>query len=201
MSGFTDCSVDPAILKRARGGDMKAHEVLYRVYSTPVYTLAMRMLQSAALADEVLQETAIEVIRKLESLREPGAFPGWIKRVALNKCLAQLRSAWHRKASATAPDAEIGDGGWLEGSDHGTAAERLHGAMDLATALALLPPMTRSVVWLHDVEGMTHAEIGRIMGRTTSFSKSQLSRAHQRLRRLLGESDGEHECMPQPNNY
>ena len=179
---------------------MKAHEILYRVYATPVYSLATRMLQSAALADEVLQETAIEVIRKLESLREPDAFPGWIKRVAVNKCLAHLRSAWHRKSSATAPGAEIGDGGWLEGSDHGAATERLHGAMDIATALALLPPLARSVVWLHDVEGLTHAEIGRMMGKTTSFSKSQLSRAHERLRDQLAESDGDHTCMPQPNS-
>jgi RNA polymerase sigma-70 factor (ECF subfamily) len=200
MSGFTECSVDPAILARAQGGDMKAHEILYRVYATPVYTLAARMLQNAALADEVLQETAIEVIRKLDSLREAEAFRGWIKRVAVNKCLAQLRSAWHRKSTATAPEAEIGDSGWLEGSDYGESAERMHGAMDIATALALLPPVARSVVWLHDVEGMTHSEIGKLMGKTTSFSKSQLARAHQRLRSLLVDSNGDQSCMPQQNS-
>jgi RNA polymerase sigma-70 factor (ECF subfamily) len=43
------------------------------------------------------------------------------------------------------------------------------------------------VVWLHDVEGYTHDEIAALMGKTTSFSKSQLARAHQRLRRWLGE--------------
>ncbi|HEY3517224.1 MAG TPA: sigma factor-like helix-turn-helix DNA-binding protein, partial [Gammaproteobacteria bacterium] len=56
---------------------------------------------------------------------------------------------------------------------------------DLERALAMLSPLTRTVVWLHDVEGYTHAEIGRLMGRTTSFSKSQLARAHERLRELL----------------
>ena len=44
-----------------------------------------------------------------------------------------------------------------------------------------------AVVWLHDVEGYTHEEIAELMGMTTSFSKSQLARAHQKLRRWLGE--------------
>ena len=57
--------------------------------------------------------------------------------------------------------------------------------MDLERALAALPAITRSVVWLHDVEGYTHGEIARLLGRTASFSKSQLARAHVRLRELL----------------
>ncbi len=59
--------------------------------------------------------------------------------------------------------------------------------MDLEAALERLPDVSRAVVWLHDVEGYTHAEIGEMMGKTTSFSKSQLARAHERLRRWLGE--------------
>ena len=46
---------------------------------------------------------------------------------------------------------------------------------------------SRAVVWLHDVEGYTHEEIAAQMGKTVSFSKSQLARAHQRLRLWLGE--------------
>ena len=56
-------------------------------------------------------------------------------------------------------------------------------------ALDALPDLARAVVWLHDVEGYTHREIGRLMQRTTSFSKSQLARAHRRLRVLLQADD------------
>jgi RNA polymerase sigma-70 factor (ECF subfamily) len=59
--------------------------------------------------------------------------------------------------------------------------------MDLETALESLSETSRAVVWLHDVEGYTHEEIAGMMGRTASFSKSQLARAHARLRRWLGE--------------
>jgi len=60
--------------------------------------------------------------------------------------------------------------------------------MDLDAALANLPSVSRAVVWLHDVEGYTHKEIAAAMGKTESFSKSQLSRAYQRLRPMLDAS-------------
>ena len=62
--------------------------------------------------------------------------------------------------------------------------------MDLEAALARLPERSRAVVWLHDVEGYTHEEIAELMGMTTSFSKSQLARAHERLRQWLGAGVG-----------
>ena len=60
--------------------------------------------------------------------------------------------------------------------------------MDLEAALDLLSPTARAVVWLHDVEGYTHKEIAEMMNKTRSFSKSQLARAHKRLRERLGPS-------------
>jgi RNA polymerase sigma-70 factor (ECF subfamily) len=200
MSGFADVRPDPALIRRARRGDMKAHEVLYRGYRVPVYTLACRMLQNTAAAEEVLQETSIEVIRNLKSIRDDGAFGGWVKRIAVNKCLGHLRSGWHRLAT---PVAERGEAGsvLLEPSDGGHGADRPAGEMDLEKALSLLGPVARTVVWLHDVEGYTHGEIGRLMNKTTSFSKSQLARAHGRLRELLGQDNGDDTCMPQPNSY
>jgi RNA polymerase sigma factor (sigma-70 family) len=199
MSGFSDCNVDTAILARARRGDMKAHEILYRAYGTPVYTLAVRMLQNPAHADDVLQETSIEVIRKIDTVRDQRAFPGWVKRIAVNKCLGHLRSAWHRLAahSGGADD----EGLEQRHGDEGRHSAALGSDMDAERALALLPATTRAVVWLYDVEGYTHQEIGEMMGRTTSFSKSQLSRAHQRLRELLGlEGEGNEPCTRTQNN-
>lgn len=65
------------------------------------------------------------------------------------------------------------------------SVDSLDSQAELARALGQLPALTRYVVWLHDVEGFTHSEIGRMLGRTTSFSKSQLARAHVRLREQL----------------
>src|SRR5947209_7952910 len=59
--------------------------------------------------------------------------------------------------------------------------------IDLERAFERLSETSRAVVWLHDVEGYTHEEIAEQMGKTVSFSKSQLARAHARLRRMLDD--------------
>lgn len=197
MAGFSDCQPDPAILARARRGDMKAHEVLYASYGTPVYTVALRMLGEPALAEEVLQDTCIEVIRAVAAFREDAAFGGWIKRIAVNKCLAHLRSAWHRKAQSLEPANDDDPGIEPEAPDDPAATAG--DGRDLERALAELSPTARAVVWLYDVEGYTHQEIAELMGKTVSFSKSQLSRAHERLRELLGP-DEVSTCTPLPNS-
>ena len=59
--------------------------------------------------------------------------------------------------------------------------------IDLERAFERISETSRAVVWLHDVEGYTHEEIAEQMGKTVSFSKSQLARAHARLRSMLDE--------------
>jgi len=167
---------DPAVLARAKDGDRAAHAWLYEAFAPFVYTLARRILASSALAEDVLQETFVEVLRNVGSCRGHLEFGPWVRRIAVNRCLMHLRSPWiARRALTDAPEtltAVYDD----EAPDEQAMLER---------ALAALSATARAVVWLHDVEGYTHEEIGRLMGRTTSFSKSQLARAHDRLRDLL----------------
>ena len=85
-------------------------------------------------------------------------------------------------------------------SSPATSSGTLDDQMALERALDQVADVARAVVWLHDVEGYTHAEIGRLMGRTASFSKSQLARAHERLRVLLEGPKVESEtnlCTPE----
>jgi RNA polymerase sigma-70 factor (ECF subfamily) len=97
-----------------------------------------------------------------------------------------LRSAWTRRGQSLADDwQEVTEG---QAVSHGVSSHP-DDALDLDAALARLPDVGRAVVWLHDVEGFTHKEIAQFMGKTESFSKSQLSRAYQRLRPLLTDAD------------
>lgn len=182
MSKFADIQIDPAIIKRAARGDARAHEILYRAFATPVYSLCLRFTRVPAHAEDLVQETFIEVMRSIGQFRGEAAIGSWIRRIAVTKALMFLRSAW------TARSQSLGDG-W-DDMTPGDAAS--HGisrhpddALDLDAALANLPSVSRAVVWLHDVEGFTHKEIAAAMGKTESFSKSQLSRAYQRLRPML----------------
>jgi RNA polymerase sigma factor (sigma-70 family) len=182
MSKFTDIQIDPAIVKRAARGDAKAHEILYRAFSAPVYSVCLRFTRVPAQAEDLTQETFIEVIRSIGQYRGDAPVGMWIRRVAVSKALMFLRSAWHARGQSL-------DDNWeemtYEPQPKAQGSQAQDQVMDLDSALAELPPVSRAVVWLHDVEGYTHKEIASLMGKTESFSKSQLSRAYQRLRPYL----------------
>lgn len=168
-------AVPDVLVARAQAGDEAALEALFRAFETPVYNLARRMLRNAEDAEDVLQETFFEVCRSIGRYREEGSLWGWIRTIAASKALMRLRRNKYRETDELHDEAV------------GHRREDTHLRMDLEAALERLSETSRAVVWLHDVEGYTHEEIANMMGKTPSFSKSQLSRAHARLRIWLGE--------------
>ena len=172
-------AIDDVAIQRAKAGDLSALERVYRAYEGLVYTLARRICRTAEDAEDVLQETFFEVCRSIKGFRGegPGSMTAWIKRVAASKALMKIRYEKYRDSDELREDVV-----WGGGRD-GDAGLRV----DLETALTRLSDTARAVVWLHDVEGYKHEEIAELMDRTVSFSKSQLSRAHMRLRDMLGE--------------
>ncbi len=180
--------VPSEVLERARRGERTAHAELYASFAGPVFTLARRMLASSSLAEDVLQETFVEVLCNIGRFRGEAEVGTWVKRIAINKCLMHVRSSWVSRRGPSGDEPASEDRGALDDQ------------MVLERALDQVPDVARAVVWLHDVEGYTHAEIGRLMGRTASFSKSQLARAHVRLRGLLEGAEVESEtnlCTPE----
>ena len=182
MSKFADIQIDPTIVKRAARGDARAHGIIYRAFATPVYSVCLRFTKVPAHAEDLVQETFIEVMRSIAKFRGEAALGSWIRRIAISKALMFLRSAWTARSQSLGDDwNEVTPG---DAASHGISRHPDE-ALDLDAALANLPSVARAVVWLHDVEGYTHKEIAGLMGRTESFSKSQLSRAYQRLRPML----------------
>jgi RNA polymerase sigma factor (sigma-70 family) len=165
---------------------MQAHGRLYETFAPMVYTLALRMLASRTHAEDVLQETFVEIIRKLGTWRGDAELGFWVRRIAVNKCLMHVRSSWFSRRTGLDDEPP-------------SPSPCLDEGLSLERALAALSDTARAVVLLHDVEGYTHEEIGRLMGRTASFSKSQLARAHDRLRTHLNDEPTETErklCEP-----
>jgi RNA polymerase sigma-70 factor (ECF subfamily) len=178
MAGFHDIQLDDDTVSAARAGDAAALEQVYLACSTPVYTLIRRLVRREAVADELLQETFADVIQHIGSFEGRAPLQMWIRSIAVRRSLMYLRSPWHRSLEwlELRPEAEPASPG---------EAGRVDRCTDLGKMLESLPATARAVVWLHDVEGYTHQEIAAGLGRTVSFSKSQLSRAHARLRRAF----------------
>jgi DNA-directed RNA polymerase specialized sigma24 family protein len=175
----SDASVPAgAEVARARAGDRDALETVYRAFQAPVYNLGRRICGNEEDAEEVLQETFLEVCRSIRGFRGEGSLWGWVRQVAVSKALMLLRRERGRAARTVGGDSFSLDA-------LGAPPPEPTGPIDLEAALGRLSPVSRAVLWLHDVEGYTHEEIGEMLGKTASFSKSQLSRAHRRLREWL----------------
>ena len=172
MASFSDIRLDSATARGLQNGDRRAQAVAYRLLSPPVMGMAVRILQDEGLAQEVVQDTFVELIEHAGSLHDAASVVGWVRKVAINHCLMRQRSPWHKRRVTVEPD---------EVSDLTQSSQRNDDLCDLESALGRLPGETRLVLWLHDVEGYTHREIGVLVGRSESYSKSQLARGYQKL--------------------
>lgn len=174
-------AVEPGLIAAARAGSLPAQERLYRLFERPGHNLALRLLADPDDAREVLHDAMLKAFTSLNEFRGDCPFWAWLRKIVVNAALMRLRARQPRglegleELDAAGPlPADVPDPGRLA---DGARVER---------ALAALPAATRTVVWLCCVEGWTHAEIAGALGRSVSFSKSQLARGLARLRRVLG---------------
>ena len=192
MPSIADMDLAPGTLERARAGEIDALEAIYRSFAPGVTTLARRLLGRLTAAEDLAQDVFVDVLTKLDQYDGRGSFAGWVRSITVTRCLMQLRSPWRRGLRlVTHVGAES-----RSGEAEPVAPEGAQLGLDLERALDRLGETARLVVWLHDVEGYTHAEIGALLGGTPSLSKSQLARAHERLRELLEPSGVIQPCMP-----
>ena len=192
MPSIADMDLAPGTLERARAGEIDALEAIYRSFAPGVTTLARRLLGRLTAAEDLAQDVFVDVLTKLDQYDGRGSFAGWVRSITVTRCLMQLRSPWRRGLRlVTHVGAES-----RAGEAEPVAPEGAQLGLDLERALDRLGETARIVVWLHDVEGYTHAEIGALLGGTPSLSKSQLARAHERLRELLEPSGVIQPCMP-----
>jgi RNA polymerase sigma-70 factor (ECF subfamily) len=174
-------AIDPdrALVEAAAGGDVSAFEQLYRRHVGRVHGTLMRLAGQRAQAEDWTQEAFVRAWQKLPGFRHESAFASWLHRLAVNVALMGLRAAGSRVQGD-------GDEDVLAAlPELAQSAPDLR--MDLARAVACLPPRARAVLVLHDVEGWKHEEIGAELGMAVGTSKAQLHRARQALRRLLGD--------------
>lgn len=148
----------------------KTQARVYRDYSTAAWTLGLRLSGCEAQAWDAVQAGFVRAFERIGQLRDAAAFGPWLRRLIVNQVMDQ-----HRRRFEALPD------------DHDHAAESAspEDRLDLEQALARLEPLDRAVLWLHDVEGLTHPEIAELAGQTPSWSKSRLSRTRARVRGWL----------------
>ena len=139
-------------------------------------------MRNVADAEDLTQDTLLQVQRKLDSFRGDSAFNSWLYKITVNQVLMYFRKRLKCCEQTTVT------GNVPEQSKPYSDRPNPFSIIDqiaLASAIEKLPPGYRTVFLLYDIEGYEHKEIARTLGVSCGTSKSQLHKARRRMRTLL----------------
>ena len=170
------------LIKKSQGGDEGAMEKIYEHYKRPLFNLAYRYTFDRLAAEDLLQDIFVKIFSHLGEVDRDETFIGWMYRIALNTCYSYLRGRRSRDGHSISLSEIEGKADEAVYDGH---EESLAGPLD--EAVRRLPEKLRAVFVLHDAQGYTHEEIGRMLGITVGTSKSQLFKARMRIRAYLKE--------------
>jgi RNA polymerase sigma-70 factor, ECF subfamily len=189
-------TVDPdaALVERLRRAEAGAAEGLVDTYGDRVYRLALRITGNEQDAEEAVQDVFWSVVRKIDTFRGESLLGSWIYRITANAAYQKLRRTAHRRDEISLdqvlPNIDDGhhhldpSGDWSAKIDDPAIQSELRDV--LASAIDELPANHRAVIVLHDVEGLSMAEVADALGISLATAKTTAHRARLRLRRRLG---------------
>ena len=164
-------SEDARLVGAARGGDERAFGRLYDRYARVVHGLILARVPKADV-DDLVQDVFLAAWRRLEALRDPAAFGGWVAMIARNRA-----TDFHRR-----PDMEVELPADLEVHDATAAGAEAHAVLDV---IRTLPEAYRETLVLRLVEGLTGPEIADRTGLTAASVRVNLHRGMKLLRERL----------------
>jgi RNA polymerase sigma-70 factor (ECF subfamily) len=197
---------DLDLVERARGGDEEAFALLVRRYSPMLLRLARMYVPTDALAEDVVQETWVAVVRGLERFEGRSSFKTWLFRILVNR--AKTRGVREHRSI---PFASVGSGTSDEDGDEGPTVDPARftsegawtsapadwhddpeAALDSAEALRIareaiaeLPERQKIVITLRDLEGLSSDEVRNVLDLTETNQRVLLHRARTKVRKAL----------------
>lgn len=150
-------------------------ERLVHAYSDLILRLSYTYLKSTDDAQDICQTVFLKLLQKPQAFSSPEHEKAWIIRTAVNLCKDHLKSGWRRATVA------------LDAAEAVPAPAEEEGS--LLSAVNLLPPKYRTVIYLYYYEGYAAREIAQLLGEKPATVSTQLNRGRQQLRTLL-ESEG-----------
>ena len=170
--------INAPLIEECRKGSRKAQFRLYNQYSKAMYNLAHRILNNREDAEDILQESFVECFRSIDSFRFESTFGAWLKKITINKCINFIKK---KKIDLVFPET-------LPPTICEEEDEVSYDTGKIIKGIELLPDGYRIILTLYLFEGYDHAEISQILGISESTSKSQYSRAKEKLRNILSKN-------------
>jgi RNA polymerase sigma-70 factor (ECF subfamily) len=180
-----DASDSDDVVRRAAAGEPAAFRTLFVRHKSDVARLVYRMLNAPADLEDVVQEVFVQVFRSLKDFRGQAKFSTWLHRVTVNVVLMHRRAARSRPVLAEELPGEI------VADDHQTLpdedVDRRERMRAFQRLLGKLADKKRVVFVLHELEGMSPAEIAEVVGAPVLTVRTRLFYARRELEAMLAE--------------
>jgi RNA polymerase sigma-70 factor (ECF subfamily) len=180
------------LVRRARSGDLEAYDELVQRYQERIYATVYHMTSNHEDANDLAQESFIKAFQALKSFKGGSSFYTWLYRIAVNKTINFLKQRKNRiHISLNDLDFNAEHDPDLVALISDKTPRREAGLTELQeklnTALLKLSEPHRLVVVLHDVQGLSHDEIAKVMKCNIGTVRSRLFYARQQLQAWLSD--------------
>ena len=173
------------LIQRILKGDDAAFACLVRKYQKQVHAHAWRKVGDFHIAEDITQETFLQVYRKLATLKDPSQFPAWLHVITNRRCLAWLRKKRIQTHPLEEMAIEIAEK--TSYSSHVAAAQAESAAEAkrelVRNLLVRLKESDQRVIKLYYLNEMTYAEIGELLGVSADTIRLRIRRAQERLKK------------------
>jgi RNA polymerase sigma factor (sigma-70 family) len=183
---------DETLVARVQNGDTSAFDLLVGRYKERLYATVYHMTSNHEDANDLVQEAFIKAYKSLGTFKRESSFYTWVYRIAVNRTINHLKRRKNRNHfSLDDIDTHIqSDPDFVELMSHVTPRREV-GLTELQEklneALQKLSEPHRAVVVMHDVQGMTHADIAKVLKCSEGTVRSRLFYARQQLQGLLSD--------------
>jgi RNA polymerase sigma factor (sigma-70 family) len=180
---------DEQLIEWVAAGDPSCLGTLFERHHRALYQFCLQITRHRALAEDVVQDTFMKVLKKAGTYRGEGSFKGWLFNIARNEALNQLRTAKRRKTTPADPatlDAELVDNRSAEQSASGREA-----IDSVQRALDGLPTAAREVIWLGRFEFDGYDDLATALGCTPATARVRMHRAMKQLAMVLDGTAGD----------
>lgn len=168
------------LVLECRNGNRKAQNELYKLYSRAMFNIAMRILNNADEAADVLQEAFIDAFSRIADFRQETSFGMWMKQIVINRSISELRKRKMELISIDETDVDS-----IPDSEISNDEEIKFQVNQVRAAIQDLPDGYRIVLTLYLLEGYDHEEISHILRISENTSRSQFMRAKRKLLDIL----------------
>lgn len=178
---------DLDLIEKIRQGDQSALDLLYKRYSSPVYSLIWKILQNSEEAEDVALDVFWQVWRQADRYDPArGAPPAWIFTLARSRAIDRLRSRSRREdRTISIDDPNIHFDPLDENASPDQVVSFRQSRDAVRAALEKLSPVQREAVELAFLKGMTHVEIAEKLGQPLGTVKTRIRQGLIRLRKHL----------------